>query len=402
MSRKGWPIVRLGDILEKSAERLGLRSEPEILTCTEKEGLVLQREKFSKRIAIDDTSAYKVVRLFDVVYNPYLLWAGAIAQSLEEDLAITSPVYEVFRPRPGVAPAFLGLLLARPNLIRLYDTVSIGSVPRRRRAPADSFLELSVAIPPVALQRRIIDLMGTVDSVANAIHREVNALQRALDASREEVLSAEYQTGILSELLEKIDAGRSPAGENRLPDSTERAVLKVSAIRVGFFDKTQVKVVSPTAHLPEGSRVERGDVLVSRANTQELAGIACRVHDVPDNYYLCDKTLRLVPRPETDSDFLLELLLSSRVRSQLRDSATGTSGSMKNISQAKLLAVHVVIPSTEAQGRIAALLSAFRRNMVSAKREAEAVMKAREALLADLIEGTHEIPDSYDRFLEAV
>jgi hypothetical protein len=49
------------DVVEQSNERLGAASEPEILTVTERGGLVLQRERFAKRIATGDTSLYKVV-----------------------------------------------------------------------------------------------------------------------------------------------------------------------------------------------------------------------------------------------------------------------------------------------------------------------------------------------------
>ena len=62
----------------ESIDVLGDDEEPEILTCTENAGLVLQRERFSKRVATEDTSDYKIVLRNDIVYNPYLLWAGAI------------------------------------------------------------------------------------------------------------------------------------------------------------------------------------------------------------------------------------------------------------------------------------------------------------------------------------
>jgi len=46
----------LGDLLEESKERLGDAAEPEVLTCTESGGLILQRERFAKRVATDDAS----------------------------------------------------------------------------------------------------------------------------------------------------------------------------------------------------------------------------------------------------------------------------------------------------------------------------------------------------------
>lgn len=102
---------KLSDVLEESTAVLGDQPEPEILTCTENAGLVLQRERFSKRVATEDTSSYKIVKRNDIVYNPYLLWAGAIDQCTVVDEGITSPAYIVLRVKPGFSPALVGHIL---------------------------------------------------------------------------------------------------------------------------------------------------------------------------------------------------------------------------------------------------------------------------------------------------
>src|SRR6266540_7005874 len=94
-------ILRLGELLEEFDERLGSQPEPEILTLTEKMGFVAQRERFNKRLAIADTRDYKVIGLHDIAFNPYLLWAGAIAQNTEWKSAIISPLYPTFHVREG-------------------------------------------------------------------------------------------------------------------------------------------------------------------------------------------------------------------------------------------------------------------------------------------------------------
>jgi len=137
----------LGDLLEESKERLGEAPEPEVLTCTESSGLILQRERFAKRVATDDASDYKIVRRGDIVYNPYLLWKGSIDQCWIVDVGITSPAYEVFRVREGFDQTIIGQLVTSPEMIRRYDGISFGTVQRRRRAPAEKFLELEVNVP---------------------------------------------------------------------------------------------------------------------------------------------------------------------------------------------------------------------------------------------------------------
>jgi len=137
----------LGELLERSDERLGGDEEPEVLTCTESGGLILQRERFAKRVATEDTRKYKIVRMGDIVYNPYLLWKGAIDQCWIVETGITSPAYEVLRVREGFDKTILGQLVTSREMVKRYDGISFGTVQRRRRAPVEKFLEFKVNVP---------------------------------------------------------------------------------------------------------------------------------------------------------------------------------------------------------------------------------------------------------------
>jgi len=139
--------MALKELLVRSDERLGDSKEPEVLTCTESGGLILQRERFAKRVATEDASDYKLVRMGDIVYNPYLLWKGSIDQCWIVELGITSPAYEVLRVRHGFDASIVGQLVISPEMIRRYDGISFGTVQRRRRAPIEKFLELEVNVP---------------------------------------------------------------------------------------------------------------------------------------------------------------------------------------------------------------------------------------------------------------
>jgi type I restriction enzyme S subunit len=146
----------------------------------------------------------------------------------------------------------------------------------------------------------------------------------------------------LGSFLETIEGGRSLATLNRPPADGERAVLKVSAVKPAQFVPAEAKALPVGAAMPERALVRIGDVLMTRANTSDLVGAVCRVDDQPNNLYLSDKTLRLVfDRERAEPRFFVHALDTNEVRSQLALAATGTSGSMKNISQDKIKALLV-------------------------------------------------------------
>ena len=149
---------RLSDFLTQSEERLEDRDEPEILTCTEGAGLVLQRERFAKRVATTDTSDYKAVYYTDIVYNPYLLWGGAIDQCTIVKFGITSPAYAVFKVAEGFDPFLIGRALRGAGMLHRYGGISVGTVQRRRRAPPDKFLALDIKLPKLSEQAKFNEI----------------------------------------------------------------------------------------------------------------------------------------------------------------------------------------------------------------------------------------------------
>ena len=169
--------MTLGAVLERSEESLGDAEEPEVLTCTESGGLVLQRERFAKRVATDDASDYKIVRMGDIVYNPYLLWKGSIDQCWIVEIGITSPAYEVLRVRPDFDQTVIGQLVTSPEMIRRYDGISFGTVQRRRRAPVERFLELEVNVPVGASLTALSTLLDTAQDVQYASRNAERAVK---------------------------------------------------------------------------------------------------------------------------------------------------------------------------------------------------------------------------------
>lgn len=363
MTRDGsTATVTLGDVLEEFDERLGDRPEPEILTLTEKRGFVSQLERFNKRLAVEDTADYKLVGLHDIAFNPYLLWAGAIAQNTIWNRAIISPVYPTFRVRPSHDPRFVNYILHSPGVQLLYERISFGSVPRRRRSSVADFLGLSIPQPPsLPEQHRIAAALDKADAIRRKRQQAIALTEDLLRSTFLEMFGDPlanpkgWPEEPLENLIASIEAGWSALGESRTRRAEEWGVLKVSAVSSGQFRRAEHKAVR--SEQVKGRKLvipRKGDLLFSRANTRELVAAVCLVEHDCEREFLPDKLWRISTRSGVATrEYLRFLMGDPRFRSRLTRAATGTSGSMLNISKAKLLACIGPKPPIELQERFA-------------------------------------------------
>jgi type I restriction enzyme S subunit len=193
----------------------------------------------------------------------------------------------------------------------------------------------------------------------------------------------------LSKIIRELPSGVSVNGEDHPAGLNEVGVLKVSSVSNGRFFPKENKVITGIEVERARMPVQRGDLLISRSNTFELvgaSGMACR--DYP-NLFLPDKLWKVVlDDPTRDStEWLLHLLNSSAMRQSLKSIATGTSGSMKNISKPSFLSIRVLRPTFAEQRKIAAILSTWDRAIELTEKLIDAKKKRKQALMQQLLTG---------------
>jgi len=290
----GWRTVTLGEFTDVAIERQRVNSDSGYPVAGV---LNAGRGLFDRGSMLGRETSYPVLhqlRAGRVVMRKLTAWEGTVAVVPRAFNGFhVSTEFPTFRlDERCILIGFMALICQYPPFWEALKDRSTGTVQRRKRVSPSAFLTVPILLPPLADQRRIVDLIGAIDECLRAVGLQQTAVAAVITSFREtrlEELAAENVD--LGQVLVGIEAGRSPAAKDRPPQSSERAVLKVSAIRSGEFDPAEVKTVDSLTALPEASRVRVGDVLMTRANTRDLVGSVCIVDEVPDNYYLCDKTL---------------------------------------------------------------------------------------------------------------
>lgn len=166
-----------------------------------------------------------------------------------------------------------------------------------------------------------------------------------------------WRVAPLKRALRGVNQGWSPQCENRAAEPAEWGVLKVGCVNGLAFDPTENKALPPELEPDLNFAIHKGDLLVSRANTRELVGMAAIVeHDHP-NLLLCDKLYRLQLRSEwAVPTFVVHALRSEPARHQIELGASGASSSMQNISQDVLRELSMAFPPVKEQTAIANFL----------------------------------------------
>lgn len=166
---------------------------------------------------------------------------------------------------------------------------------------------------------------------------------------------------VLGGVTANILAGWSAPSTQQARSGDEWAVLKVSACSWGEFRPEENKGLQPGVVPKEQLEVRPGDFLISRANTSDLVARSVVVGATPPRLMLSDKTLRVTPVDGCNARYLNLANLAPTARAHYRAEATGTSDSMKNVSQRAIRRTPIPLPPSGEQDRIVAAVDRLNR-----------------------------------------
>jgi type I restriction enzyme, S subunit len=162
----------------------------------------------------------------------------------------------------------------------------------------------------------------------------------------------------LADLIASLDAGVSVNSEGRPCYAGEIGVLKTSSVGGGRFNPSEHKAVLDDERARVRVPVRADSIVLSRMNTPDLVGENAYVEADQPHLFLPDRLWLLKTNDRADCRWLSFYMQSELFRNQIDDIATGTSGSMKNISKGRLADLSIFLPSIDEQRRIAQVLRA--------------------------------------------
>ncbi len=321
---------------------------------------------------------------------------GRLALTGNETICINQSV-AVMRPNERIIPQFLKILLESPYYQkRMVDEAGGSSIKLIYITIVD---KMPLGIPlNKSEQSAIAAALSDVDALLAHLDQLIAKKRDLKQAAMQQLLtgqtrlpgfSGEWQAGTLADAILALEAGVSVNSTDEPPDSGIPSVLKTSALTGGVLLPEECKVIE-TRDLQRARTTLKSDtILLSRMNTPILVGEVAYVDRNYEWLYLPDRVWMTVFKSgsKISARWLAYLLSSRNYRNQLREIATGTSGSMKNISKGALLGLSIQYPEPSEQTAIATVLSDMDTELAALEARRDKTRALKQGMMQELLTG---------------
>lgn len=401
-----WRVVKLGEVFEEVIERVEDSNWPKavelpVLSLTKNEGLILQSERFGKRIATEDISKYKVVRRGQIVYNPYVIWEGAIHILDKYEAGIVSPVYPVLSAKRSLAdPYFFDAWLRTPPAIAAYNRFAAGVVNRRRAIRKRDFWQIVAPLPPLPEQKAIAYVLRTVQEAKEATEKVISSLRELKKSLMKHLFT--YGPVPVEERdkveLKDTEIGKIPAHWKvvRLGEVFEiHAGGDIDKLNWSPF-KTE-KFVYPiySNSLANDGLYGFADTYKFQENSITVTGRGNLGYAVPryEKFNAIIRLLVLVPKSDIDIKFVAEYI-NGFIRVNLEGS------SIPQLTRPKIAKYSIPLPPLEEQHQIARILQTVDQKIEAEKKRKQALENLFKSLLHNLMTAKVRLPREFVRRFE--
>jgi len=379
-----WPEVQFGDILREVSrpEKPSPEREYRILGMRWYAGGLFEKTRSKGR----DIKANKVYRVEegDVAYNRLFAWKGSFGVAGPDDAgAYVSNEFPCFVPDDSKADRdFLRWYMSRVPFWEEIEVLSTGSSRQSRlRLKQERFLALSVPLPPLPEQRRIvakIDQIAARVEEAKRLAEQIEEEQTALLLRRVEELSKAAPRAPMAEVAPVVRRPVEIQPDEWYPE------LGIRSFGKGTFHKDPVK--GSEVGSKRLFHIEPGDLLFSNVFSWE--GAIAVVQPADRGRFGSHRFITCVPDPKrATAQFLCYWFLSDEGLTNIRAASPGAAGRNKTLGIRKLEAIEVPLPPIGEQHEFGKLINATQRARMAHQQTATSVEALMPALLDQAFRG---------------
>ena len=264
--------------------------------------------------------------------------------------------------------------------------------------------DIRLKLPPIAEQKRIVDVVSSVDAYIDALQQQAAMARTARNAVLHELLTAggdDWTETTLGEVL-LVSIGGIWGGDIGTDEIDVRVYRQTEFNDNGRLATPSDAIRSVSVNQLKSRRIKPGDVLLQKsAGTPTLPGRVVRVPEGIEDDATCSNFLQLVRADSNKciSEFLFWELWFRHKSGGAYEFQRGTN--IRNLDLNQYFSQSLHLPPIAEQQRIVDVVSSMDDVIQAAERAVVEAKNLRSGLLSDLLSGEHEIPVSYDELLGA-
>lgn len=189
-----WQVMRTKLLFDLITEPAPIGNSEELLSVYTALGVKPRKELEARGNKASSTDNYWRVKQGDIIVNKLLAWMGAIG--ISEYNGVTSPAYDILRPRENVNPYYFNFLFRNPIASREFKRHSRGIMDMRLRLYFTRFGDIKLPLPPIEEQDKIVEYLKFKLSKIDRFIRKKKQLIKLLNEQKSAVIDDAVTKGL--------------------------------------------------------------------------------------------------------------------------------------------------------------------------------------------------------------
>ena len=385
-----WKAALLSDYFAKNIKKNADGAITNVICNSAKQGLIPQRDYFDKDIAnSDNTDGYYIIETNDFVYNPRKSTDapyGPISSYKYPEAGIVSPLYLCFRAKQEINPLYFEWYF-RSSAWHRYIYMSGDSGARHDRVSIkdDTFFAMPINIPSAKEQDRIALFLNAIEqkidkqrSLVDALKKYKRGVMQRIFRNMSMLSPSGFETVQLSAIFKKIS--RRNSNEEIKNVITKRQEYGLIPQR-DFFDK-DIAVDGNTSNYYV---IEHGDFVYNPRKSNTAPYGPFNRYEREERGIISPLYTCLVLQADIEPSYLVWYFKSDAWYRYIYDNGSqGVRYDRVSMTDGLLMGIPVIIPSKEAQLKIAKLLDCLESRFQTELSQYESLKSIRVALLQQL------------------
>lgn len=375
--REGWEYKKLGDFITEYSVKNRCNETIPVYSVTNSQGFC--KDYFSKEVASQDKSTYKIVPYGCFAYNPSRINVGSVDWQNKEERVIVSPLYNVFSVSENLNQDFLLYFLKSNGTMGIINTLATGTV--RLNLKLSMLKEFSIIVPPLSDQQSIVEELNTINELIRLKKEQLKDYDNLAQSIFYEMFGdpVENEKGWEVKKFGEVASFKNGLNFGKNENGYSYKILGVGDFKDNYVvNSSLLEYINLNDELSSDYFLKSGDIVFVRSNgSKELVGRCVSVDcNEPTTYSGFCIRCRLDENSGVLPMYLLYVCKNKGIREYLTQSGRGCN--ISNVNQKILNSTDIIIPPLPLQQTFAQRIELIEKQ----KAEIQSTIADLETLLA--------------------